>query len=83
MSNGNSTTVKWIAIIVSIILMLSGWTFAGINAAKVNQIEDYKAKTEINTINISELKMQYGVVITKLEYIEKSIDEIKEVVKND
>ena len=81
MPNGNSTS-KWIiALSISIILAIGGWAFAAVNGSKANHIEKNTVRIDLNTMDIGVLKTQGGVIITKLEYLEKAIGEVKELVK--
>ena len=81
MPNGNSTS-KWIiALSITIILAVSGWAIAGVNVSRANNIEKNTVKIEINTTEISVLKTQSEIIITKLGYIEQAIDDLKELVK--
>lgn len=81
MPSGNST-VKWIvALSISIIMAFAGWTFAAVNGSKANNIEKRMIEVDRNTLDIGSLKTQYGVVITKLEYIEKAVEKIEELLK--
>ena len=82
MPNGNGATSKWIiALSVSIILAIGGWAFAAVNGSKANHIEKNTVRIDRNTLDIGVLKTQGGVIITKLEYLEKAIGEVKELVK--
>lgn len=81
MPNGNGTS-KWIiALSITIILAVSGWAIAGVNVSRANNIEKNTVKIEINTTEISVLKTQSEIIITKLGYIEQAIDDLKELVK--
>ena len=81
MPNGNNT-VKWIiALSISIIMAFAGWTFAAVNGSRANHIEKNTVRIDRNTLDIGVLKTQGGVIITKLEYLEKAIGEVKELVK--
>ena len=74
MADSNSgSTVKWIIpLAVTIVMGFIGWMLFAVNSAKVKQMDDYRIKIEQNIQDIGILKVQYGVVITKLEYLEKS-----------
>ena len=81
-NKNNSSTVKWVvALSVSIIMGFGGWTFAAVNGSKVKHLEETGIKVEQNSLDIGMLKTQNGIVITKLEYLEKSIGRVEELLK--
>ena len=82
MQKNNGSTVKWvIALSVSIIMGFGGWTLFAVNGSKVKHLEETGIKVEQNSQEIGMLKTQNGIVITKLEYLERSIGRVEELLK--
>jgi len=63
--NGNNTTVKWIAIIVTIFLLIAAWAYATVSG---------------NVERIHKLETGYEVILEKLKTIESDIKDIKMLV---
>jgi len=82
MQKSNGNTVKWIvALSVSVVMGFAGWTLFAMNGSKLKHMEETSSKVERNSQEIGLLKTQNGIVITKLEYLERSIGRIEDLLK--
>ncbi len=75
--NGNgTTTVRWIAIVVMILLFAGTVAFGAVQAAMNAQLSVRAEKVEENSDDISDLESDQAVINTKLDNIKEDLETI-------
>ena len=76
-SNGNgTTTVRWIAIVVGILLFAGTVAFGAVQATMNAQLRVRVEKVEKNADDISTLESDQAVINTKLDNIKEDLETI-------
>jgi len=70
----NSTTPKWIAIIVCVIVLAISVSFNVIQGAQISEVRSMKNQVQTNTAFVTETRVE-------LRYIKESVNEIKAILK--
>ena len=79
LGNGNgTTTARWIAIVVGILLFAGTVAFGAVQAAMNAQLSVRVEKVEKNADEISDLKSDQAVINTKLDNIKEDLEKIND-----
>ena len=79
--NGNSTTVKWIGLIIGIIIALGGWFFAGTQLSASSRLAAIEAdalymKTIVDRVNENQIRL-----MEQLSFLRGDIQDLKDEIK--
>lgn len=78
----NEQTVRWVAVVVMVIITaFSGYT-SWSQAAYQADMEDIRSRAAIESVLITDLRVQTAILATTMEHLLVEIKEMKEIMKD-
>jgi peptidoglycan hydrolase CwlO-like protein len=77
----NNSTIKWVAIITSIIIAAGSISFGVIQGSAKERIDDCQNRLDSHEEMITELKTQGAVIENELKHLNSKIEELKILIE--